>query len=146
MTTDIWNKYDLLEEKYIVPQSWAFDTKSGELKAYEFQTANEKLSPPAEAFVSELFSALKKEGIAHLVGLRRIDSTSELSSWETTPEGVRASVTVVGKEMPLDLTKMNMIKVAWRFDSDGKLKECQDKCCNCCNHCNHCHGCQCKSH
>jgi hypothetical protein len=128
-----------LEEKYIVPQSWAFDTKSGELKAFEFQTANEKLSSPSETFVSDLFSALKKEGIAHLVGLRRIDSALELSSWETTPEGVRSNVTVFGKEIPPNLTQMNMIKVAWRFDSDGKLKECQEWCGNCCNHCNHCH-------
>jgi len=137
--------YKLAPGKYIVPQTWTFakDSDSPTLIAYEFLSHESELPPPPVDFTTELFAALKEYGLESVLGLRRLGHMLNTSSWETTPDGIKANVTVYGMDPPKDIVRELMIKVVFAFDEQGELKfsgQSCNHCGNCCNHCGFCIG------
>lgn len=109
---------------------------------FEYLSTNEQLNEPTAEFVTEFHSAVKAAGFEKYVGLRHLPIGGKVSSYESTPEGIEANVTIFGQR-PKDLKPENIVKVLWHFTADGELQNLAS-CyyCPSCNHCNHCGTCK----
>jgi hypothetical protein len=109
-------------KRFVIPINWCFGINA-EIVPFEFwATDDTNLPEPKPEFVRDLYEALHELGVEQYVSLRRSADIKGKNGWETTPKGDRANIVEIG-EMPVGVTKEEMIKVFWHFDNDGKLRQ-----------------------
>ncbi|RPA72310.1 hypothetical protein BJ508DRAFT_419533 [Ascobolus immersus RN42] len=116
----------------IVPKSWAF--RSGALFPVEFGFNPGKLSPSTsrfpeirltQAFVTELYELLMREGLQNILGLTTIeDSEATLSSGKVI--NVERTIGRVSIMLPGSIRSQTSLEVSWSFGcskavSDSRL-------------------------
>jgi len=113
-------KYDLVTaQPYAVAQSWYF-SQDGELVPYEYFSTEEETLPEVPAdFASQLYQSLKARNSVGIVGIKRIDASKEVGTFEVTAPGSRVSVTGIGF-MPEGGNRDHTERVFFYFGENGE--------------------------